>query len=74
MRNVTISLEEKVLEAGRAYAKAHNLTLNSLIRKLLAQTVLPTADNWMDELFELMDQANGNSHGQKWTRGELYDV
>lgn len=74
MKNVTISLDEKVLEAGRAYAKAHNLSLNSLIRRLLAQTVLPTTENWMDELFELMDQANGDSHGQKWNREEIYDV
>lgn len=74
MKNITISLDEKVIEAGREYAKAHHMSLNSLIRKLLAQTVIPSTENWADELFELMDQANGNSYGQKWTREELYDV
>ena len=74
MKNITISLDDKVLEAGRIYAKAHNMSLNSLIRRLLAQTVSPSSENWLDECFALMDQAKANSHGQKWDRGEIYDV
>lgn len=63
-----------MLEASRSYARAHHMSLNSLIRKLLAQTVLPASDNWLDEMFEMMDQAKGDSRGQKWSREELYDV
>ena len=74
MKNITLSLDEKVLEAGREYAKAHNMSLNALIRKLLAQTVLPAAEHWVDEMLGLMDRAEGDSHGQKWTREDLYDV
>lgn len=74
MKNVTISLEEEILKAGREYAKRHNTSLNALIRKLLAQTVLPESQNWLEECFTLMDQANANSHGEKWKREDLYDV
>jgi hypothetical protein len=74
MKNITISIEEDVLEAGREYAKRHNMSLNSLIRKLLAQTVRSESQNWLEECFALMDQANANSKGQKWTREELYDA
>ncbi len=74
MKNITISIEEDVLEAGREYAKRHNMSLNSLIRKLLAQTVRSESQNWLQECFALMDQANADSQGQKWTREELYDV
>ncbi|MGE5551400.1 MAG: DUF6364 family protein [Bacteroidota bacterium] len=74
LKNITLSLDEKVLAAGREYAKAHNMSLNALIRKLLAQTVLPAAENWVDEMLGLMDRAGGDSHGGKWTRAELYDV
>lgn len=74
MKNITISLDEKVLKAGRDYAKAHHMSLNALIRRLLAQTVLSSTEDWADELFSLLDQAQGNSYGEKWTREELYDV
>ena len=74
MKNITISLEDEILEAGREYAKRHNISLNFLIRKLLSQTVLPESQNWLEECFLLMDQANANSHGQRWQREDLYDV
>jgi hypothetical protein len=74
MKNITISLEDEILKAGREYAKRHNTSLNSLIRRLLAQTVLPESQNWLDECFALMDQANANSQGEKWKREDLYDA
>jgi plasmid stability protein len=51
MKNITISLDDEILKAGREYAKRHNTSLNSLIRKLLAQTVLPKSQNWLEEGF-----------------------
>ncbi len=74
MKNITLSLDEKLLEAGREYAKAHNTSLNSLIRELLAQTVQTASDNWVEEMLHLMDKAEGNSRGKKWTREDIYDV
>lgn len=74
MKNLTISVDEKLLEAGRAYAKQHNISLNTLIRRLLARTVAPSFQGWLEECFQLMDRAAVNSGGRNWQREELYDV
>lgn len=73
MKNVTVSFDDRLLEAGSEYAKAHNTSLNGLLRQLLARTVQPTSGAWLDEFFALADKAGGNSNGQKWTREELYE-
>ena len=74
MPNITISLDEDLLKAGRQYAKKHNTSVNALIRKLLEQTVSSRSIDWLDECFKLMDQAEVNSQGKRWNREDLYDV
>ncbi|MFH0725415.1 MAG: DUF6364 family protein [Pseudomonadota bacterium] len=74
MPNVTISLDEKLIKAGRRYAEAHHTSLNTLVRKLLEQTVETQSKDWLEEFFSLMDRAEGNSEGQRWRREDLYDV
>ena len=74
MPNITISLDEDLLKAGREYAQKHHTSVNALIRKLLEQTVRHQSENWLDECFDLMDQAEVNSKGQRWKREDLYDV
>jgi hypothetical protein len=73
-KNITIALDETVINAGRAYAQKHNTSLNGLIRQLLEQTVFPESDQWLDECFALMDQAAADSQGAKWSREDLYRV
>jgi len=74
MPNITISLDEDLLKAGRQYAKKHNTSVNALIRKLLAQTIQTQSEDWLQECFNLMDQAEVNSQGMRWKREDLYDV
>ncbi len=74
MHNVTISLQDEVLKAGRKYAKDHHLSLNDLIRKLLVKTVFPCAKKyWLAESLQLMNKAKANSDGKKWKREDLYN-
>lgn len=73
MPNITISLDEDLLKAGRQYARKHNTSVNALIRKLLEQTVRSRSKEWLDESFKLMDQAAVNSQGKRWKREDLYD-
>ena len=72
MKNITLALDEKTIKAGREYARKHNLTLNSLVRKLLQQAVSQGSQNWIDECFSLMDKAKVASTVQKWTREDLH--
>lgn len=74
MKNITLSIDEETLKAGREYAKKHNISLNALIRRLLKQTVKKTSNQWIKESFQLMDKAQANSQGQKWKREDLYRV
>lgn len=74
MKNITLSIDETVLQAGREYARNHNISFNSLVRKLVEQTVVTNKDYWLHDTFSLMDKLNATSGNEKWTREELYRV
>ena len=74
MRNITLSIDEDILKAGREYARVHDMSFNVLVRRLIEQTVVAKNDLWLDDTFLLMDKANVSSGNQKWTREELYRV
>jgi len=74
MPNITISIDETLLNKSRQYAREHNTSLNSLIRTVLKQTVEKSSGQWIDDCFSLMDELNTDSKGKKWKREELYDV
>ena len=72
IKNITLALDEETIKAGREYAKRHNLTLNSLVRKLLHQTVSKGSSDWIDEAFALMDKAVVAPRNVSWKRKDLY--
>lgn len=73
MRNVTLSMDEELLEKGRDYAKRHGMSFNALIRDLLRRRVVQESD-WVAESFRRMDEAGGRSAGRNWKREDLYDA
>jgi len=72
MKNITLSIDEETLDAGREYAQRHQTTLNALVRELLVKTVLADRKAAVSEMFRLMDAHPGNSQGSGWTREDLY--
>ena len=74
MKNITLALDEKIIEEGRKYARKHHMTLNSLIRKLLEQTVLSISHDWIGECFSLMDKVEIPHDPQDWKREDIYRV
>ena len=75
MKNVTLSIDEATLEAGREYARAHHTSLNQMIRELLRRAVVrESRATWADEFLEAAARAGGDSRGKKWTREDLYRV
>ena len=74
MKNITLSMDEKVLKAGRDYARKHNISFNVLVRRIVEQTVLTSKDGWLDDTFNLMDTLSVSSGDQTWNREELYRV
>ncbi|MGH9394206.1 MAG: DUF6364 family protein [Terriglobales bacterium] len=73
MKNITLSIDEETLAAGRAYAKRHNTSLNQLVRDLLRRNVVEDREAKIKEMFRLMDEHPGDSHGWKWNREEIYE-
>ncbi len=72
-KNITISLQDDVLKAGREYARKHNLSLNAFIRELLARVVFRKSTTlWLEECFRLMNKAKASSKGKRWKRDDLY--
>ena len=74
MPNLTISLDEELIKKGRSYAQKHRTTLNALIREQLKKTVMKQDDEWLEELFSLMDRLKARSKGPRWKREDIYDV
>jgi hypothetical protein len=74
MKNVTLAMDERLLEQSREYAQKHHTTLNGLIRGLLRRTVgAQRRASWVDEFLKLARTSGGNSRGWKWNREEIYD-
>lgn len=72
-------------ENQNPYAVMISITDFEIIEKILGKyslTKLITefehrkklSDTWLEDCFKLMDKAQSNSQGRKWTREELYDV
>ncbi|MCF6352584.1 MAG: hypothetical protein L3J06_06205 [Cyclobacteriaceae bacterium] len=55
MKNVTLSIPENLLLKSREYAQMHGTNLNSLIRKLLNNTVKKEEGIGLRSLFKQMD-------------------
>jgi len=74
LKNITLPIDEETLNAGREYARRHNLSLNSLVCRLLKQSVMKSSALWITESFQIMDKAKASSQGKKWRREDLYRV
>ncbi len=71
MANVTLSLSDDLVRAGREYAERHGTSLNALIRELLERQVSVSKKAKLKALFELADRTGANSRGWKWNREEI---
>ncbi|MBA3709736.1 MAG: hypothetical protein H0W83_13060 [Planctomycetes bacterium] len=56
MSNVTLSIDDDLLDIARAYASRHRISVNALVRHLLEKTVRPGSAAWVDACFARMDQ------------------
>ena len=72
MKNITLSIDEDLLEKGREYAKSHNLSFNTLVRRLVEQTVKKNTSSWLDETFDYIDKNIDSTQGITWKREDLY--
>lgn len=72
MKNITLSIDEDLLNQGREYAQAHHMSFNHLVRQLIQQTVKKTDAQWLEDTFDYMDKNLESAQGITWSREDLY--
>jgi hypothetical protein len=76
MKNITLSIDEEILERARLFAVKRKTTVNGLVRAYL--TDLATSDDRTAtarrRLLELVDKSKADmGEGYKWNRDALYE-
>ena len=71
--NVTITLDDSVLERARSYASENGISFNELVRNLIKQAVSAQEGAWLEEMFDMADR-NGWRSTEKWSREDAYDA
>lgn len=75
VKNITLSIEDAVVDQARSYARQHHTTLNQLIRDFLKQKTTPPSDQTgIDQLFALADKHPSQLENYKFCREEIYDL
>jgi len=75
MKNITLSVEEDVLEAVRRYAMVNRTSVNAIVREELHRLARThgRVEDAMKELRMLSARSPGLLGSEKWTRVELHD-
>lgn len=72
--NLTLSVDEHLVERARKLAESQGKSLNQLIREYLEELTTPaTIEEELKELRRLSAEGQGRSHGWKFNRQELYE-
>lgn len=71
MANITLSIDDDLLNRSRAYAQARGTSLNALVRSLLSHAA-SVPDASVDFLVERLKKSSGDSKGVKIAREELH--
>ncbi len=77
-KRVTVYLDEELHKALKLKAieteKPVSTLINDAVREAYTDYSADDAEKWLEDSFELMDQAAISSGGIKWKREDLYDV
>ena len=73
--NITLSVDKKLIDKSRAYAKKHNTTLNNLVRQYLARIVNDSeSQQAADEFAHIAEKNAGKSNnGYHFNRNDIYN-
>jgi hypothetical protein len=75
MKNITLAVDEAVLDEVRKYAANHGTTVNALVRQHLERIARNEnrAKEAMRELRKLAGKSKGDVGVINWKRDDLYD-
>ena len=72
MANVTLAIEDKLLEKSRQYASQRGTSLNALLREMLANLTNETGAE-IEQMINRFRNAKGHSGGVNIDRESLYE-
>ena len=74
MKNLTISLDPKLIEKARAFVEVRGISLNSYIAEILESALggHATDQTAIQLILDLAKKSQGDSQGQEWSREDLY--
>lgn len=75
MKNITLAVDEAVLEQVRKYAANHQTTVNALVRRHLEQIARneTRVKDAMQELREMSNNSTARMGKRTWKRDDIYD-
>ena len=72
--NVTLSIDDRIIEEARKLAQARGTSVNQLVRDYLQSLVRPRdAEGFGRELRQLTSEGKGSSKGWRFNRDELHE-
>ncbi len=72
--NLTINVDDRIVDRARKIAQSHGVSLQDLIRKYLEGVVgKGSPESVADELLALMTEHGGHSGGQRIRREDAYE-
>lgn len=72
--NVTLSIDDEIVERARDLARQRGTSLNQMVRDYLTQLAADRSpEELVAELERLWATSRGNSGGERWTREEIHD-
>jgi hypothetical protein len=71
--NITLSIDEQLVERARAVAREQGTSLNALIREYIELLAGQVGGEKILEQFQAMWQAPGNSAGKRFDRDDVYE-
>jgi len=75
MKNITLAVDDTVLDAVRRYAATKNTSVNAIVREHLGRIARSQgrAREAMRELRAMSDRSDAEVGPVTWTRDDLYD-
>jgi hypothetical protein len=75
MKNITLSVDEKVLAVVRRYSAEHNRSVNSLVREFLTDIAEreDRAKQARMNIRKLSEQSTAKRGSRTWNRDDLYE-
>ncbi|HEY4052148.1 MAG TPA: DUF6364 family protein [Terriglobales bacterium] len=72
--NLTLSVDDEIIEAARRHAEALGKSVNQLVREYLERLAgRSDREALVAELREMTRKSTGNSHGWKFNREEIHE-